>query len=109
MILNKEQKIENDIVIENLLHDSSNVIKTSYNFNTNQLYVTYYKGGVYYYNGVTQDVYEKIYENDSIGSFMRKTIIPKYTAVKVGLMSENNLNTLKNEIKLLKENLDVEE
>lgn len=105
MIL-KEEKIEKEgVVIENLLHQSNNILKTSYNYDTNQLFVTFHKGGVYYYDSISHKLYEELKEATSIGSFINKNIVKQYSTKKVGDMPVDNLNLIKEEIQnLLKNN-----
>lgn len=98
------ENAEKAVKIENILWDSSNVLKTSYNFNTSQLFVTFKKGGVWYYNGVKTSTYKDLKESASIGSFINKTIKPDYTAIKVGVADEENVTEILNEINDLKIN-----
>lgn len=105
MILKKDKIEKENVIIENMIFDSSNVIKTSYNFNTKQLYVTFHRGGVYYYNGVDKKTYEEIYDTPSIGSYINK-IKKEYQTHKIGDVQSEDLTILKEEVVFLKKELD---
>lgn len=102
-ILNEETITQHDVTIENLLHESSNILKTSYNHNTEQLYITFKNGGVYYYNAVTLNVYREMKLAESVGKFINSVVKKDNTAVKVGAISGELLDDLKQEIESYKE------
>lgn len=83
-ILSTEKKESNGVIVEHMLHESSNILKTSYNYNTRQLVITFKNGGVYNYNAVPHNIYENIKSSPSSGKYISSEIIRKYTTVKVG-------------------------
>lgn len=103
MVLHKEIINENEVVIENLLHDSSNILKTSYNHQTLQLFVTFKNGGVYYYNDVQPKTYLGLTEAESVGKYLNSVIKKDHTAVKMGSISGEPLTTLLEQISTFKQ------
>lgn len=102
-ILNEEKITKNDVIIENAFHNSSNILKSSYNFNTNQLVVTFKNGGVYTYSSVTHDEYEGLKLAESSATYLNKTIKPGHSVKLAGKISGDKLNALisqSNEYKL---------
>lgn len=95
----------NGVIIEGILHNSSNVLKTSYNYNTKQLYVTFKKGDVYYYNNVESTTYEALKIAESVGTFINKSIKPQHTFVNVGKAPQEILTELVNKITTYKSNV----
>ena len=102
-ILQSQTIKKGEAVIYNALWDSSNILKTSYNATNKQLFVTFKRGGVYYYNDIDILVHKNMLESESIGSFINSQIKPKYTAIKVGVAEEEDISVILNEIKVLKE------
>jgi len=101
-ILKTEKKQSGEIIIENLFHDSTSMLKTSYNFTTNQLYVTFVRGSVFGYT-IPLNIYEAFKSADSQGVYLNAVIKKEYTASKIGdvpkeLLTEivNKLTTFKN-------------
>ena len=93
------KKIEKEnIIIENLIHDSSNILKTSYNYDTKQLTVTFKNGGVYYYNALPHSIYEEFKNSKSSGVYLNSSIKNKYTAVKKGAIDTVMVNELLAEV-----------
>ena len=97
-MLKLELKEVNGVKIENILWDSSNVLKTSYNYSTKQLFITFKRGGVYYYNDVPETKYNKLKESTSVGSFVNKNIVKEHTCIKVGTAQEENITNIIKEI-----------
>ncbi len=105
MILETTSQTTNGVVVENILHDSSNVIKTSYNYSTKQLYVTFKRGGsVYYYNNVEHTTYEGLKIAESVGTYINKSIKPQHTFVEVGKASQEILTEMVNKVTTFKSN-----
>lgn len=102
-ILKSETIKKGEVIIYNALWESSNILKTSYNATNKQLFVTFKRGGVYYYNNVDVTVHKDLLESESIGAFINSQIKPKYTAIKVGVAEEEDISVIINEIKVLKE------
>lgn len=102
-ILNVDKKEIEDVIIENIVHDSSNILKTSYNYSTQQLVVTFKNGGVYTYNAVPPNLYEGFKTSESSGKYLNSNIINKYTASKKGKLDVDNINLLLTEVKKYKE------
>ena len=102
MILKKEVKKFEDGEIHNTYYESSNVLKTSYNYHTNRLTVTFKKGGVYTYFHVPHKMYESIVSAESIGSAINKNI-KGLLFEKKGECDENLLKTILSEIETLKQ------
>ena len=97
-----EQKIVGTVKIENILHDSSNVLKTSFNYDTKQLYVTFKNGKVYYYNAIPFETYEKLKLAESSGKYLNAEIIRKFTTVKVGEASKDEIGLIVEKINKLR-------
>ena len=102
MILNEEKIEKGGAVIENLLHESNNVIKTSYNYQTEQLFVTFHRGGVYNYNQVENDLYSEPKKAASVGTFINAHIKPSHSVRHVGTAPEKIMQDLKDKIQTLK-------
>lgn len=100
-ILKSETIKIGEAVIYNALWESSNILKTSYNATNKQLFVTFKRGGVYYYNGVDISVHKNLLECDSIGIFINQEIKANYTAVKVGVADEEDVSGILTEIQTL--------
>jgi len=97
-VIKEERKEQDGVIVEALYHDSNNVLKTSYNYTTNQLIVTFIKGGVYNYNAVSVRLYEDFKKAEKGGTFLNANIKKSHTAVKKGVISEQQLTTLKEKI-----------
>ncbi len=89
---------EGGIKTENILYESKNVLKTSYNYNTQRLIDTY-KGSkaAYQFMDVPNDIYEGIKTAESCGSYISKTF-RKYTFLKMADLSEELYSLLNEEI-----------
>jgi len=83
-ILLTEQKNLNGVIVENLYHDSKSLAKTSYNYSTNQLTVTFQKGNVYAYHAVPINIYESMKNSTSAGSYFQANIAKSFTYLKKG-------------------------
>jgi len=57
---------------------SSNVTATTFDPKTGKLQVWYRSGGVYSYEGVDQDLYDRLRSSPSIGSFIAKNVNGKF-------------------------------
>lgn len=73
LLLTEKKQHDNGYVTETILHDSSNLLKTSYNYNTKRLVVTF-KKGVYQYFDVPENIYEGFKEAESSGVYLNKEI-----------------------------------
>lgn len=83
-ILLTERKNLGGVIVENLYHDSKSLAKTSYNYDTKQLTVTFQKGNVYAYHDVPVLTYEGMKNDKSAGSFFQANIARNYTYLKKG-------------------------
>lgn len=63
---------------------SSNVRSVGYDLATRTLEVEFNNGSVYDYAGVPPDVFAQLMQSPSVGSYLAKSVKPKYTAKKVG-------------------------
>ena len=66
--------------IETIFYESSTVKISKYNFEKNQLTVTFHSGTVYEYENVNKDIYEKFSNADSQGKALNQYI--KNTEIK---------------------------
>lgn len=105
-LLKIEEKNIQGTKIENILHDSSSLLKSSYNYNTQQLTLTFVKsGGVYLYNAVPNKIYENFKSAKSTGVYFHAEIKNKYTTVNNGEVPKEQLNLIVEEINNLKKEL----
>lgn len=103
ILLSEKKTHDNGFIIESLLHDSSNLLKTSYNFNTKRLRVTFIRGKVYEYFDIPQDIYEQFKISESTGSFLSKEIVKKYNFLEIAQADKLTLSNILTEIASLKE------
>ena len=101
-ILNEEKIEKNSVVIENLIHDSSNILKTSYNYNTKQLVATFKKGGVYNYDAIPEKIYKDFKDSPSSGVYLNGFIKTNYKVSKRGDLTQAQLNELLMKIAVFK-------
>lgn len=104
-ILNEEKLNKDGVIIENILHDSSNVLKTSYNYNTKQLKATFARGGVYTYSEVESKIYEELKKSPSVGVYLNSVIKPNHVVAKVGDAPPKIIDVIKAEIQVIKNNI----
>ena len=90
-IIKKEKKTDDSVVRENLYYDSKSLLKTSYNYNTQQLIATFTKGNVYIYGDVPVKIYEGIKTAESVGTYFAKSIKNSYTYKKLGNIDVNTI------------------
>lgn len=102
MVLKKEIKEADGGKVYNTYYESSNVLKTSYNYHTNRLTVTFKKGGVYTYFHVPHKIYEEIVNAESIGSAINKNV-KQFLFEKKGECNEELLSSILTEIETLKQ------
>ena len=71
MIVNKKTHTEEDGSTGYIecIFDSSNILMSIYFPNDEKLYVSFNRGGVYYYTNVDQELYDKFENSDSQGKF----------------------------------------
>lgn len=72
-ILNTEGTIE---YIESI-YDSANVLSSMYFPNTNELYISYLRGGTYSYGNISEDFFKRLQYADSQGKFVRAELQSK--------------------------------
>ena len=94
-IVSKEEKKVGGVLIENLYHDSSSLLKTSYNHNTGQLTATFVKGNVYIYNGIPIEIYEELKTAESSGSYFSKNIAKSYNYHNLGNIDNELITEMK--------------
>jgi hypothetical protein len=63
--------------------DSSNILSIGYDSEASELRVVFANGGVYSYEGVSQEAYEKFIAADSKGAYLAKHIKAEYPGRKV--------------------------
>lgn len=76
-MLIKERIFKNDdgtVGYYDAVYDSSNILQTTYFPKFNRLYISFNRGGVYSYENIDIDVYEKFKNADSQGKFFLKLI-----------------------------------
>lgn len=98
-ILNIESVDNQGTIIETLFHNSSSILKTSYNYTTEQLVVTFPRGNVFLYNKIPKEIYESFKTGkgyDSPGSFFNQKIAKGFIYIKKGsIANTDELNNLK--------------
>lgn len=62
---------------------SSNIEGIGYKANARQLYVKFTNGGIYRYEGVPQAAFDKLRSAESVGTALRRDIVPGHKAVKI--------------------------
>lgn len=61
-------------------YDSSNILASTYDDVNNILYITFSSGGIYSYEDINKDVYEKFKNSESQGKFFIANIEKNYKA-----------------------------
>ncbi|MDB3870537.1 KTSC domain-containing protein [bacterium] len=77
----KSEKIEGKFIINE--YDSTNLGKTKYNTETNELIVEFAKGGAYSYEKVPIKIFTKMRMSESQGSYFSKNISRSYKYKKL--------------------------
>jgi len=100
-MLVEEKKFQNEdgsIGYYESIYDSSNVLQTTYFPENKRLFISFNRGGVYSYNGVSQELYEEFKSAESQGKFFATTIRKypkKYTFRKEYTLYPNEVKDLK--------------
>jgi len=107
-----ERKIieDNDGSYIEVIHDSSNILKTVYFPHRNKLFVHFVRGGTYSYTNINEKMYEEFETAESVGKFFQKNIAKntKHPFAKEFTLTDNEINEIKKIIKEHKENKDEE-
>ena len=70
--------------MERIPVSSASVVSIGYAPEIQALEIEYQHGGVYQYQGVSQDIYEQLMNAPSKGAFINKQIKPSYVFIQVG-------------------------
>lgn len=103
MFLKEERSTVHHTIVENLLHDSSNLLKSSYNYGTNRLVITFKTKKVYQYFDVPHKIYEEFKTAPSSGKYFNAEI-KKYKFLLMGEAQQEIVDGLLTEITDLKNN-----
>lgn len=109
-----EKKIHNEEdgsigYIENI-YESTNILSTTFFPKTKILYIAFYKGNVYSYGNITEDVYNELQDAESQGKYFYKNIRSnpdKYPHLKEFKLLKSEIDEkfkIINEWKIKKEN-----
>ena len=72
----KKERISGKLIINE--YDSSNLKKSEYNTETNELIIEFKKGGKYSYDNVPISIFTKMRKSESQGSYFSKNISKNY-------------------------------
>lgn len=63
--------------------ESSNISYIGYDYDTQELYITFSKGDTYKYNNVPEQVFKEFLEASSVGKYYINNIRGQYTSNKI--------------------------
>jgi hypothetical protein len=98
MLLKESQ--QNNIITS--YYNSSNILKSIYDINRRELYITFSGGRQYLYEGVVSYHYSRFKVGDSIGKNFKEHILKNYSGVRIENMDEETLKQLKEDIIIIK-------
>ena len=108
----KEFKEENgEIGFLESIYDSSNLLKSTYFPQSNKMYIAFYKGKIYSYQNISQELYDDFEKAESQGVYFRTNIsknekYPCQAEYSLYPSELNDINEEINEIKNKKEAID---
>lgn len=110
MVILKNEVKDNYGSYIDAIHDSSNILKTTYFPHRNKLFIHFVRGGTYSYTNISETVYNELETSESIGKYFQKNIArnDKYQFAKEFTLTEGEINDIKNIIKEHKNNEESE-